>query len=517
MYTLSVLMAFLPVVVIFVLLLVYRVAADMAGYAGWGVATVVALVWFNTSPEVVLNATASGLVASLPIALVMGASILQISIMQRTGAMARVVVLMKSIAPGKQAVQLILINVGFGILLTSLGAVTVSILPPIMLALGYSAVTAILLPALGYDALCTYALLGVPAVVYANFVGIPLDDAGGYFARYMPILSVCIGIAMLYVAGGRKLVREGMMPVLVSGGAAGFAAIIMAELGLVPITGIVAGLAVIGCLLLYIRLTGSPLQDRSVLTEQDIASERHLSLVAACSPWIILTVISLVLNAPFFPFFDWTFKDFSMPVEIIPNAPERIRFFWQAYFWVIVSTALALPFLKTTPRAVLSASTLACRRAVRPVLATAIFFAIAYVMNHSGKDASWALQANSDNMIYLMAEASSAAFGSLYPLVAPYLGLLGGFISGSESSALAMLTNLHLSTAETIGASGALLAAASGIGAGIASVISPSKLQTAAASIDQINAASQVMRPAFVIALIITGVCSLMTMFWALY
>ncbi len=136
MYALSVLLAFMPVIAIFVLLLVYRVAADTAGYIGWAVAAAIAWLFFDTAPSVILLSSVAGLVASLPIALVMSASILQITVMQETGAVARVVALMKSVAPGQQAVQIMLINVGFGILLTSLGAVTVSILPPIMLALG---------------------------------------------------------------------------------------------------------------------------------------------------------------------------------------------------------------------------------------------------------------------------------------------------------------------------------------------------------------------------------------------
>jgi len=344
----SVLLAFFPVIAIFFLLLVYRVAADTAGYIGWGVAALVAWLYFQTPLEVVLTASVAGLVASLPIALVMAASIMQITLMQETGAVARVVALMKTIAPGQQTVQIMIINVGFGILLTSLGAVTVSILPPIMIALGYSTFAAILLPAIGYDALCTYALLGIPAVVFAQFVGKPVQEVGLYFAYYMPVISTCIALGMLQLTGGTAMVKKGLVPALLAGITAGVVAILMAHAGLVTITGIAAGLAVILVLVCYVKLTGKTLQDRSLLNEKDLAAEARLSLPRAISPWILLTVFSLILNAPFLPFFKLTFVDLAMPLEIIPGSPEKLRLLWQAYFWVVVCTFLALPIMKAT-------------------------------------------------------------------------------------------------------------------------------------------------------------------------
>jgi hypothetical protein len=71
---------------------------------------------------------------------------------------------------------------------------------------------------------------------------------------------------------------------------------------------------------------------------------------------------------------------------------------------------------------------------------------------------------------------------------------------------------LHLSTAESIGTAELLVAAASGIGGGLASVISPAKLQNAAASIDRIGEEAQVIPTTFAISLVITGVCAVMAL-----
>ncbi|MRR09432.1 L-lactate permease, partial [bacterium] len=218
---------------------------------------------------------------------------------------------------------------------------------------------------------------------------------------------------------------------------------------------------------------------------------------------------------PALPLFDLVFRKWEMPVAIIPGAPEKVRLLWQAYFWILASTALALPFLRPTKQQLATSLAKWLKRAPRPMLASAVFFAIAYVINHSGKGADWALADPSRNMVVVLASGSAWLFGRLYPLIAPFLGLLAGFISGSEASAIAMLTKLHLSTAEKIGAAGVLVAAASGIGGGLASVISPAKLQNAAAAIDRIGEESKVLRVTFVISIAITAVCALMTLLWA--
>jgi len=511
----AILFALLPVLVILVLLVWRRSPADIAGVIGWICAMLVAWLYFETPLTNTLLISLAGVVASLPITIMVGSSLLQITIMKEAGAIDRVVAFIKTIAPGNKVAQILILNLGIGTLLAALGATPVSILPPIMLALGYSSFVAIALPSLGYDALCTYALLGIPVVVFSNFVGLPVNEVGGYFARYMPVISTCIALSMLWLAGGWKLLWRGFFPTILAGVTAGLIAIGMNAMGMVTLTGIAAGLGVVIVMLGYLKLSGQTLRDQSLMTEFDKSTEGKISLPAAMSPWIILTFFALLVNAPFLPFFELTFNRWIMPVTIIPGSPENLRIFWQAYFWILVSTLIALPWLKIKKTTLRVSFQLWLKRAPRPMLASAVFFSIAFIINHSGKNADWQLLEPANNMVFVIANAASQAFGGFYPFVAPFLGLLSGFISGSETSSIAMLTAIHLSTAEKIGAIGLLVAAASGIGGGLASVISPAKLQNAAASIDRIGEESQVIRVTFVISLVITTIAAVMTILWA--
>ncbi|MBN1537364.1 MAG: L-lactate permease [Anaerolineales bacterium] len=511
----SVLLSLLPILIVLFLLIWRRMAADIAGLIGWVATILVAILYFQTSPSVALLSSLAGVIASFPITLMVAASLLQVFIMVETGALARVVALIKTISPADQVVQIMIVNIGFGTLLAALGATPVSILPPIMIALGYSSFVAIALPALGYDALCTYALLGVPIVVFSGLVGQPVEEMGGYFARFMPVISTCIALGMLWIVGRWKMIGQGIFPALISGITAGLLAIGMNDLQLIPLTGVAAGLGVILVMLLYLKLRHKPLRDRAVLNSADLAVEKRMSLWAALTPWLILVFFAVFVNLPSLPFYNLTFKTLAMPVKIIPGAPEKVRLFWQAYFWIFISTLLSLPFLKPNKQAMITSLKKWLERSPRPMLASMVFFAIAYVMNHSGKGIDWVLADPNHNMIAVLASASAAAFRGFYPLAAPYLGLLAGFVSGSEASAIAMLTTLHLSTAEKIGAVGLLIAAVSGIGGGLASVISPAKLQNASASIGKIGEEAGVLRVTFVISLVITAVAAVMAMAWA--
>lgn len=519
---LPVLFAVSPVIVIFVLIAVLRRAADTAGIIGWIFTLSVAVFFFKTSLLVCLTASAAGVVASLPITLMVVASLFQMGVMLECGAVARLVATLKGLARDDRVAQILIINVGFGTLLTALGATPVSILPPIMIALGYSSVVAIALPAIGYDALCTYALLGIPVVVFGSFTGLSPNEGGEYFARFMPIISTAIAFGMLFIVGRFKLMLKGAIPTLLAGLTAGFVAIGMNRLGMTTLTGVGAGAAVVLVMILYIKVRGKKIYDAPEPTETDLAARKRFTLAAAISPWLILVFAGGVTNTPAFPFFDLLFTKLAMPVEIIPGAPTDIRLFWQAYFWVTVATFLALPFLKPTSEEFARATQKWARRMWRPAVAAAVYFAIAFVINHSGKvveAGGWTLPLDERNMVYVLAQASAQTFGDFYGLVAPFLGLLGGFISGSETSSIAMLTKLHLDTAEVaekLRTVGLMWAAASGIGGGLASVISPAKLQNAAAIIDAIGQESIVLRKTVLISLTITAICAVMALLWTL-
>ena len=516
-------LALLPVLLILVLLVGFRRPAHVSGLLGWAAAALVAWLAFRTAPEVVLRSTAAGLVKSFPVSLIVATSLLQMAFMERTGALRRIVVFLKTLSADDRAVQTMMLNIGFGTLMVAVGATPVSLLPPILLAMGYSTTVAIMMPAIGYDALCTYALLGAPIVVFVDLANaflkanpipgvgaVTLSQAGSIFYWFLPVVSTLIGLCMLWIGGRWKGVREGLVPVLVTGATiAGVAFVTNRIENLVVLTGVFCGLAVIGTMTLYLLVRGRKVIDRSRLTEEDRAVERSMPLWRAVSPWIVLIVAVLALNVPR-PVFDYLYRTMvlAIPGVSADGAAIPTRALWNAYTWILFSVLASIPLMRPSRVQLRDTARTWWKRAPKPVFSAAVFFAVGEIMNMSGYDMVQRKFATA-SMVQVLADFSAGFFQKAYGAATAFIGLFGGFVTGSEASTIAMFAKYTLTTGQKLGLPiGAMIGvtAAMAFGGGLASVISPAKLQNAAAAIDRPGEENRVVRTAFVLSLGLTAV-----------
>jgi lactate permease len=509
------------------MLIVWRKPADVSGIAGWLAISIVAFFFFKTSFDVIWRSTLAGFIRSFSVSLMVAASLLQVTFMEKTGSLKRIVILIKTIASDNRAVQIMLINIGFGTLMVAVGQTPVSILPPILVAMGYSTYAAIALPAIGYDSLCTYALLGAPIVVFVDlansFLGkgheITLSQAGRVFWMFLPVVSTLIGFSMLWIVGKWKGVKQGWFPCIVTG-----ATILVVSYftnrfdNIVCLTGIFSGAAVIVAMCLYLALSGKRIIDKSKLTKEELAYEKRYPLWRALMPLVLLVFLILILNVPK-SMFNLLYYKLLFPVRGLTanGAPIATRWLWSAYTWVVVSTLLAIPFMRTTGGQIKETLKTWGKRSYRPTFSTAIFFAIGEIMNMAGYNMLFNVDKKAPpflvaSMVKVLASYSSATFHQWYGLVVVFIGLLGGFITGSETSAIAMFSKYTMTTGKELGwglMGMIILTAGMAFGGGLASVISPAKLQNAAASIDKVGEETKVIRVAFVFSIFMTLVTSL--------
>lgn len=515
------LLTLLPIAVILIMLIVFKKSADISGIIGLIAIAIVAIFAFNTSIEVIVRSTGAGFVRSFAVSLIVAASLLQMAYMEKSGALKRIIIFIKTIACDSRAVQIMIINIGFGTLMVAVGATPVSLLPPILIAMGYSTYMAIALPAIGYDSLCTYALLGAPIVVFVDIANsylgagheITLSQAGMVFFMFLPVVSTLIGFCMLWIVGRWKAVKEGWLPCLITGGVIGCVSYVTNRFdNLVVLTGILCGIAVIIAMIVFLKVQGKKVIDRSKLTKEEIAYAKEYPLWKALSPWILLVVIILALNVPK-DMFNFLYREMKLPITGLTadGKPLDTRLLWQAYTWIFASIIVSLPLVRPSVKQMKESVAVWLRRAPRPVFSAAIFFAIGEVMNMSGFNMT-TKTFEVPSMVKVLADYSANFFQNAYGSVVAFIGLFGGFITGSEASTVAMFGKYTLSTAKNLNMeiTGLIIITAGlAFGGGLASVISPAKLQNAAASIDKMGAETQVIRTAFVFSLLLTLVTSI--------
>lgn len=114
--------------------------------------------------------------------------------------------------------------------------------------------------------------------------------------------------------------------------------------------------------------------------------------------------------------------------------------------------------------------------------AIALVFGLALVqlMRYSG--ANDVNDPGMKSMIFYMAEALSKVGQGLYVIFSPLIGVLGAFISGSNTVAVTLFSNLQYQAADNLGIATALMVAANTVGGGIGNMICVNNVVAACAT-----------------------------------
>ncbi len=108
------------------------------------------------------------------------------------------------------------------------------------------------------------------------------------------------------------------------------------------------------------------------------------------------------------------------------------------------------------------------RQLIKPLITIPCVLGLAYIMNFSGMSSTLGL--------FL------AGTGSLFPFFAAFLGWLGVFLTGSDTSANALFGNLQAVTGQQVGVDPILTVAANSSGGVCGKMISPQSIAVATAA-----------------------------------
>jgi lactate permease len=149
----------------------------------------------------------------------------------------------------------------------------------------------------------------------------------------------------------------------------------------------------------------------------------------------------------------------------------------------LTATALTALVFRNRPAVILSAGLKTLKQLRMPALTVSLIVALAYLYNYSG-------------MIYTLG-AALAGLGRIFPLVSGYLGWVGCFLSGSDTSSNLLFGNLQVAAARQIGVNPILLAATNSSGGVIGKMISPQNIAVGVTTVGLIGQEGEILRRSF--------------------
>ena len=485
-----------PILIVLIGMLVFYRSGTFVSVVGWILAVLLAMYYFKTPWEVVWGATLMGVVKALGITLAVVFTMFLIFLMKETGALKKIIDYVKGIAKTKEE-QTLFIGMGFGSLSTALGMVTPAMFPPIFLLLGFSPVAAIGVSILCYDPLTSFALFTIPLTLPSKVVmafgikppGIEsLNDFIWDFTSkvtiLLPVISVIFAFLMLKIVGGKEAIKSNWKAALIAGLTLSISALVIATFRILPveIIGIVSGLITMTVVyIIYKKHNGRQLENKPNFDKK---------MLNACMPFILLIIISLIVNIPFIKLKLESFLGNTEVIKIIADKKEDLNILGNVWFWIMIVSFISIFILKPSANQLNNVFKLWLTRIWGPFLAYSLFFAVAFIMAWSAMEIANGKLVPSQhfaqyNMDRIIGITLANVFGPAYPFISPFLGLFGAFVGGSETASNVLFAKIQWeATFSTVGAENFMwIYAAHAVGGGIASAITPSKITNAAATI----------------------------------
>ncbi|WJM14411.1 L-lactate permease [Microbacterium arborescens] len=497
---LSALVAAIPIVVFLVALVGLRLSGILAGVIALVAQLLVAVLGFGMPLTAVGGAGLLGLLTAIwPIAYII---VMAVWLYKLAVASGRFDVIRSSIGgiSTDQRIQVLLISFSFGAFLEGAAGfgVPIAICAALLVQLGFRPLRAAMISLVANAAAGAYGAIGIPVIVGAQVSGLEVQELSRAMVLILQPLTLLIPFLLVIILDGLRGLRETwpatvLVTIVFSGVQAGvlwFLGPELADLG--------AGLAAMVALFLLGRVW----QPRRVHREADAPEPEphHAGLrevVAAWSPFYILTAVILVWSLPVFKNLFAAGGPLSALVVSVPMpgltgsvqtpAGDVVTAAWSFTPLNATGTAILLAVIVsflTTPR--LRASDLlwtlaeTVRGLWRALLLIAIILALANIANYSGGSASMG--------------TALAAVGPLFPLLAPIIGWIGVFLTGSVVNNNTLFAPLQVATAEQIAVDPALLVAANTAGGTAAKVISPQSIAIAAGAVGLAGRESEILR-----------------------
>ena len=353
----------------------------------------------------------------------------------------------------------------------------VALAAPILVGLGFAPVQAVALALIGHAAGVSFGALGTPVLAQAALSGV---DAWQIAWRTALLHAALGAVLMLFfvrtlAAGGQ---RAGVGWAALA--AAGF---FLPSLALAAWLGpelATLGAALVGGALFVaaLRWRAGPAALPTVSLARPAGAARG-ALLRALAPYLVLVLLVVATRA-------------VAPLrELLAEAAFTWSLFgrygagtqWLSHPGTLLLAALLVGarLQGVAPRAVASALADSARRLLPVTVALLAMLLLSRLMLHAG-------------MIGALERGAVAGLGDAWPWVAPAVGALGSFVTGSATASNVLFTALQAQTALALGLPVATLLAAQTFGAAVGNIVSPHNIVAGAATVGLAGREGEVLR-----------------------
>jgi len=512
---LSALVATIPLLTFFIMLLVVKARAHWSALVALAASILVASFGFTMPFDLAGLSALRGAIYGLVICWVILGAIWFYQITVLSGRFEDLRRTFDRLGGGDLRIQAILIAFCFGGLLEALAGfgAPVAITATMILALGVKPLKAAITVLLANTAPVAFGAVAVPIVTAGDVGGKDPHVIATIVGHQAPFLAMFVPVILLFILDGMKGVKDGWLPAFVIGISFGIAQWITAATPAYNLTDVVACIVSMGAAVLFLRFWKprgvEGVRERYGLPSQ---SEEKEALPAvrvwmALLPYLIVVAIfGLVnLNAGLNAWLKTVAIKINIPAlssrlvtkdgTPVKDAPYTFTWLLNPGTLLIISgliVAVVYFFFNEKGRygfkfpAVFTEFGSVIYRMRWTILTIASVLALAYVMNFSGQTVAMG--------------TFLAGLGTIYAVLAPVLGWIGTAVTGSDTSANALFSKLQVSAAENLqhaGVSGAtpeLMLAANTTGGVVGKMISPQSLAIAATSVDMEGKESDILK-----------------------
>jgi lactate permease len=465
--TLGYVVASAPFLVAGVALLGLRWPAVWAGVAALVAALAGAVAWPGLGSSGLPTAFVEGIGTSGRVLYVLFGGLLLYNVLSAGGAIREVSRFLGRLEPEREALALgVVVGVApFFESVTGFG-VAVVISAPILLAAGFSPLRAAVLSSWGQCAV-PWGALGVGTVIGADLAGMGFGELSDWSALLSLPLFPVYAVAAVAFAGGWDGVRRRGVEAVSLGFLAG-AGTLVASVYLIPeLSGVVGGLVATSA---FLGLRWRRLGELAVPIRALLPYAFLLALLALGNGVGSLSKLLENLGAVF----------------VGPGLP------------LLVSCVFAALLFGLERRSAVAALGNTIRQWLPTAGAVLTFVLAGQVVATSGAAALLA--------------SGAAAFGGLYPAVAPLVGALGGWLTGSNAASNALFMPLQLEAARDLGVPETLTAAEQNVSGSHASLLAPQRIVLAATATGLLGREGDLTRAALPPVLVSAAILSVLGM-----